>query len=230
MMRYARTILDGPSALIISHRHKFIFFAVPKTATHTIREALRPHLGPDDWEQQVLFAETSLPFPEIAALRHGHIGATEIAPHLDADIWRDYFKFGFVRNPFDRFISTCFFFNRDNPNFAASAMAFMKERLSRRRFQQRVLVRPQHLQLCGSDGEIALDFVGRYENLQQSYDTICERLGLPSTELGRKNESKHSRYVDYYQDDDLRKQVADFYAEDLRRFAYDMPSGATDEV
>ena len=29
--------------MIISHRHKFIFFAVPKTATHTIREALRHH-------------------------------------------------------------------------------------------------------------------------------------------------------------------------------------------
>jgi hypothetical protein len=54
--------------VIISHRHKFIFFAVPKTATHATREALRQHLGPDDWEQQVLFGKQALPMPEIAAL------------------------------------------------------------------------------------------------------------------------------------------------------------------
>lgn len=216
--------------MIISHRHKFIYFAVPKTATHTIREALRPHLGPDDWEQQVLFGAQSLPIPDIAALKHGHITATEIQPHLDSAVWQDYFKFGFVRNPYDRFISVCFFLNRGHPDFAATAMEFMKDRLPRKRFQQRVLVRPQHVQLCADGGEIALDVVGRYESLQQSYDSICERIGIPSTALGRKNSSEHSRYVDYYQDEELRQRVAEFYAEDLRLFSYDMPSDTTGAV
>ncbi|MGI9271678.1 MAG: sulfotransferase family 2 domain-containing protein [Woeseiaceae bacterium] len=208
--------------MIISHRHKYIFFAVPKTATHTIREALRQNMGPDDWEQQVLFGAQSLPIPEIAALQHGHITANEIRPHLDAEIWQSYFKFGFVRNPFDRFISVCFFLNRSDPNFAATAVAFMKDRLTRKRFQQRVLVRPQNLQLCGNDSEIALDFVGRYEDLQQSFDTICEKIGVPGIELGRKNTSKHARYLDYYQDDELRQLVAEFYAKDLRLFSYEL--------
>lgn len=210
--------------MIISHRHKFIYFAVPKTATHTIREALRPHLGPDDWEQQVLFGKQYLPIPEIAAIDHGHITVQEIRPHLDPEVWAGYFKFGFVRNPFDRFVSTCFFLNRGNPNFAGSAVAFMKDRLPRPRFRQRVLARPQYRQLIGTNDEIALDFTGRYENLQESFDHVCERIGIPGTELGRKNASAHSKYVDYY-DSDLRQQVADFYAEDLRIFAYDFPAG-----
>jgi hypothetical protein len=211
--------------VIISHRHKFIFFATPKTATHAIREALRQHLGPDDWEQQVLFGKQALPIPEIAALRHGHIGAREIRSHLDPAIWRDYFKFGFVRNPYDRFVSVCFFLNRSDPNFAEDALTFMRERIIRKRFQDRVLVRPQHKQLCDDDGEIALDFVGRYENLQQSYDEICKNIGISSVELTRKNSSEHSKFVDYYQDEDLRRQVAEFYAEDLRLFAYEFPGG-----
>ena len=33
--------------MIISHKHRFIFVAVPKTATHAVRKALRPHLGRD---------------------------------------------------------------------------------------------------------------------------------------------------------------------------------------
>ena len=209
--------------MIISHRHKFIFFAVPKTATHTIREALRQHTGPDDWEQQVLFGEQFLPIPQLARLHHGHISAQEIRPHLEAEIWDTYFKFAFVRNPFDRFVSCCFFLNREDPNFEHTAVAFMKERLQRTQFQQRVLVRPQYQQLCTVGGDIALDYVGRYENLQESYDVICERIGLSKSELSTKNSSEHSRYTQYY-DDDLQQQVAEFYKEDLRLFAYDFPS------
>lgn len=209
--------------MIISHRHKFIFFAVPKTATHTIREALREHTDENDWEQQVLYGEQFLPFPEIARLRHGHISAEQIRPYLDDDVWNEYFKFAFVRNPFDRFVSTCFFLNRTDPNFADSAVNFMKERLQRSRFQQRILVKPQYQQLCWGNGDIALDFVGRYESLQQSFDEICAQVGIPSTALGQKNASKHRTFDTYY-DDALRQQVADFYAEDLRIFDYGFPT------
>lgn len=205
--------------MIVSHKHRFIFFAVPKTATHTIREALRPHLGSDDWEQQVLFGQQFLPVPELASLGHGHISVREIRPHLDARQWRDYFKFGFVRNPFDRFVSICFFLNRGNAHFAHTARAFMKDRLPRPRFQQRVLVRPQYLQLCTDDDRLALDFVGRYEDLQRSFDFICEQIGIPNTQLGSKNASEHAAYRDYY-DDELQRMVASFYAADLRHFNY----------
>jgi len=209
--------------VIISHRHKFIFFAVPKTATHAIREALRQHTGPDDWQQQVLFGEQFLPIPEIARLGHGHISAQEIRPHLEPEVWESYFKFAFVRNPFDRFVSTCFFLNRGNPDFADGAVAFMKERLPRQRFRQRILVRPQYRQLCTADSQVALDFVGRYESLQQSYDTICDRIGIPRTALARKNSSNHSTYSSYY-DDDLQQLVGEYYKDDLRIFSYDFPA------
>ncbi|MGI9200565.1 MAG: sulfotransferase family 2 domain-containing protein [Woeseiaceae bacterium] len=209
--------------MIISHRHKFIFFAVPKTATHTIREALRQHTDENDWEQQVLYGQQFLPFPEIARLNHGHISAEQIRPHLDDDIWNEYFKFGFVRNPFDRFVSTCFFLNRSNPNFAQTAVQFMKQRLPLPRFRQRILVKPQYQQLCWSGGDVALDYVGRYESLQQSYDEICERIGISGSELGVKNTSKHKTFDTYY-DEDLRNSVAEFYAEDLRIFDYAFPS------
>jgi hypothetical protein len=193
------------------------------TATHTIRSALRQHTGPDDWEQQMLFGEQYLPIPQLARLGHGHISAKEIRPHLEAEVWDSYFKFAFVRNPFDRFVSCCFFLNRSDPGFEITAVAFMKEYLQRTRFQQRVLVQPQYRQLCTADGELALDYIGRYEDLQQSYDTICERIGLSRSELSKNNSSEHTKFTQYY-DHDLRQQVADFYREDLRLFSYDFPA------
>ena len=179
-------------------------------------------MGSDDWEQQVLFGKQSLPIPDIAALQHGHITVTEIRPHLEPDVWRDYFKFGFVRNPYDRFVSTCFFLNRRDPDFANSAVQFMKRALTVERFRRRVLVRPQFEQLTDEQGDIALDFVGRYENLQSDYNTVCDRLQIPTADLARKNPSQHQSYASYY-DDELRDIVGNFYKEDLRLFGYDFP-------
>ncbi len=211
--------------MIISHKHKFIFFAVPKTATHAVRQALRQHLDQGDWEQQTLFGEQFLPIPELAAIGHGHISVRQLLPHLSSEVWKSYFKFAFVRNPFDRFVSTCFFLNRKNPQFEKSAITFMKNALNVERFRKRILVLPQNQLLIDYDGQVVLESVGRYESLQQSYDEICTRIGIPTTELGRKNPSSHDAYGEYY-DDELRDRVAAFYEDDLRIFSYDFDACA----
>lgn len=205
--------------MILSHKHKFIFFAIPKTATHTIRQALTPHMGPDDWEQQVLFGQKASPIPAIAAIRHGHISATQIRPRITEQQWHTYFKFGFVRNPYDRYVSTCFFLYRNIPNFESQAVPVMKQALRRPDFRRRILVSPQSNLLMGVDGKLAMDYVGRYETLQESFDEICQRIGIPGTDLGRKNASKHSRFTEYY-DDDLTRIVSDFYSDDFENFDY----------
>lgn len=209
--------------MIISHRHRFIFFAVPKTATHTVREALRPHLGDEDWEQQQLFGRQTLPIPEIARIGHGHVGARRIRAFLDDAMWHTYFKFGFVRNPFDRFVSTCFFLHRDNAQFSAAATTNMKQSLKNRSFRERVLIRPQSLQLTDDAGRLQLDYVGRYESLQADFDEVCRRIGIASSALPRRNASDHDDYTAYY-DDELRDSVAEFYRQDLELFEYRYPA------
>ena len=86
-----------------------------------------------------------------------------------------------------------------------------------------MLVRPQNQQLIDDDGNVAIDCVGRYETLQQSYDEICDRIGVSTTSLGRKNPSNHDSYEAYY-DDELRERVAEYYKDDLRLFSYDFDS------
>ena len=93
--------------------------------------------------------------------------------------------------------------------------------------RERILVTPQALQLCDTDGEIALDYIGRYENLQQSFDRVCEQIGISTSDLSQKNPSKHAAYTAYY-DDELRGLVSEFYKDDLAIFGYDFePSGPT---
>ena len=98
--------------MIVSFAHKFIFAAIPKTGTHAVRQALRAHLGPDDIEQVGLFVQKKFPMPELAALQHGHLSLEQVRPFLAAEQFDGFFKFAFVRNPFDRFISYCAFMTR----------------------------------------------------------------------------------------------------------------------
>jgi hypothetical protein len=205
--------------LIISHHHRFIFFAVPKTGTHSVRQALRSILGQDDLEQVGLFVRKRFPFPELEHIAHGHISAMQIKPVLGDQTFNDYFKFAFVRNPFDRFVSYCAFISRDTGHFESTPLAFMKYVVKELRPIERILYRPQHEFLTGPDGGLLVDFVGRTEQMQASYDAVCARIGVPSTALEQVNASSHRPYWSYY-DDELIALVTEQYQDDLTLFNY----------
>ena len=205
--------------MIVSHKHRFIFFAQPRTATHAIRAALQPHLGADDWQQQALTGTLRLPILELARIGHGHISLQQVQTWLPSEIWREYFKFTVVRNPYERYVSACTFLNRRNPGYAGKERAFMKTALTRQRFRERALIRPQVALLANGAGTVGMNFVGRYERLQQSFDHVCECIGIPPNRLARRNASRHGDYRRYY-DEALLEQVSAFYRADFEQFEY----------
>ena len=212
--------------MIISNRHRFIFFAVPKTGTHSVRQALRPFLAEDDMEQVGLFVQKRIPLPQLGELGHGHLSVAQVRPVLGEEIFGSYFKFAFVRNPFDRFISYCAFMSRNNGQFEANPQAFMRFIIRDRPPLQHILFRPQHEMLCDADGRLAMDQLGRVESMQADYDAICARIGIPSLALEQVNASRHSHYAEYY-DDELRERVAAMYARDLELLGYHFESERT---
>jgi hypothetical protein len=211
--------LDGPLPLIISHRHSFIFFAVPRTGTHALRRALGQHLGSDAWEQQDLYEKKRLPIEPLAKLRHGHISVAQLMAHLPQDVWHSYFKFAIVRNPFDRFVSTCFFLARKQPKLIRNPTQFMKQAIVDPGFRRRILVLPQSDLLCDETGVVQLDYVGRFENFQESCDHIFEIIRIPRTQLEKRNASNHEHWSSYY-DERLIDDVGKLYARDFENFQY----------
>jgi hypothetical protein len=212
-------VLIQNSAMIISRKHRFIFFAVPKTGTHSVRRALRVHLAEDDLEQVGLFVQKRFPFAEFADIQHGHISVREIQPVLGDAWFENSFKFAFVRNPFSRFVSYCAFISRDTTHFKDTPLAFMKYVIRDWRPFDQILFRPQHEFLVDAAGRIKMDFIGRVERMQSDYDAICERLTLPKSPLEQANASVHGDYREYF-DAELIQLVAHFYRADLELFDY----------
>ena len=194
---------------------------MPKTGTQSIRQALGPHLAEGDWQQHALFGQARLPIAELAARGHGHLSVCDVAPRLPTEVWSTYFKFAFVRNPFERFVSAYVFLFRNSisPDHSPEEMiGDMKAALARRRFRQRVLIQPQSQLLEDREGKLAVDFIGRYERLEADFEDVCQRLGIHAS-LPRANPSDHVHFSRYY-DPELRSMVADFYARDLQNFDY----------
>src|SRR5205085_1266088 len=100
-------------------------------------------------------------------------------------------------------------------------------------------VGPQSCFVYDRRGNLMVDFLGRYENLQTDFQEICRRLDLPFRTLPHVNRSKGPKfslreiwkrlrafysgergfrsYQDYY-DDESRKLVGELYAKDIERF------------
>ena len=82
-------------------------------------------------------------------------------------------------------------------------------------------------------GNIIVDFVGRYENLQADFQTVCNKLGITNEVLPHKNKTERRNYQDYY-NDRTKNMIFKHFQEDIEMFGYDFADGnsqsARDEV
>jgi hypothetical protein len=205
--------------VIISPNHKYVFVAVPKTGTHAVRQALRPHMGAGDMEQVGLFVKRQFPNADLAKVGHGHISLEQLRKFMDPAKFAEYFKFAFVRNPFDRFISYCSFITRERGAFKTDPQKVMRRVLANPP-SEHVLFWPQNTFLVDGEGKLLTDYIGRVETMQQSFEFIASKIGVPAVQLQKVNATERSAYRDYY-DQELIDGVAKLYADDLKLFEYD---------
>lgn len=216
--------------MLISYRHRFLFVHIAKTGGTSIRTALRPYRW--GWPYSLPLAVCSL-VSQMTRPKHilgikfpRHAKAIAAKEMLPGDFYAGLFKFAVVRNPWDLQVSSYHHLSREHPRVVADTpdfASFIRRKLDPEREYDYLLDISQERQweyVCGFDGELIVDFIARYENLQADFDTACERIGLPRITLPHKRKATDRRdYRDYY-DDETRALVAEHYAEDIRRFGY----------
>jgi chondroitin 4-sulfotransferase 11 len=154
-----------------------------------------------------------------------HSTALEKYQQLGAAAWQKKFTFTVVRNPWDKVVSHYHYRVRTNQTGLGDNPIPFAEWLQRvyvdrdpHYFDQPRMFMPQKQWLVNESGDVLVEFIGRFENLQQDFDRICQRLQVEAS-LGHAKPSSRGSYRDYY-DADSEALVRQAFAEDIALFDY----------
>jgi len=198
---------------VISHEHKFILITPQKTGSTSLLKRLIKYCDIKRINKQgkELFDiidefEDLKGAPGLKKWGSKHIRIQQIKRGLDEsniDI-NSYIKIGVVRNPFDRLVS--FWSWKARGNRGISLSKFSREM-------------PPCFPFFTLDGRMGMDHIIRFENLQEDFNDVCDKIGIPREELPHINKSKHKHYTEYY-DEETQQIVADKYKKDIEYFGY----------
>jgi hypothetical protein len=209
--------------MLVSHQHKFLFIHVPKTAGASVRDALAPFADePEKVAVNRALARFGIKTNRCGPLHwrraRSHATAAQLRRVFPRQVFDEYVKFAFVRNPWDLLVSYFHYIcSRDHHHRSRKVQRldgfenYVRYEIQRNKISQSQFV-------VGSDGQQLVDFVGRFESLADDFQTICRHLQI-ETSMHRTNTSRHKDYRSYYSDE-TAQMVADHWHDDIRRFGY----------
>lgn len=206
------------------NKSKCIFVHIPKTAGVSVVKSL---------------------FGNLAG---GHTKIREYKQIYSETEFKNYFKFTFVRNPWDRLVSAYNFLNtggmnEQDKNWAENNLkkyenfdSFVKGWLNRENIYSYPHFIPQFEFVCLKGLEPVVDFIGYFENLEADFKFVADKLGIQA-KLQYLNKTRSEKeyytdkivqivvdekkdYTEYYNDETVQI-IADVYREDIEIFGYD---------
>lgn len=180
--------------MILSHTHKFIFLKTIKVGGTSLEIALSKFCGendiltkirPNDEQMRSNFGFRGAqnyrrPFVSIPGfgdiyLRgrrktnfYGHMPATRVRSLVEPDIWDSYFKFSVIRNPYDVIISLYYW----NVHIGLTNLEFQDWVV--RNCKSQII----NASIFYSKGRTLVDFLVRYEHLEEDLTYVTEKLQL----------------------------------------------------
>jgi hypothetical protein len=219
--------------MLLSHRHRFLFVHIPKTGGTSIRSAMRQDrwLDPLFWPGILCQHISRLCQHRLGSMMPRHAPVLVAREMLPPTLFGQLFKFTFVRDPWDRLASGYGHFRRERQdllreyrigNFAEFVdwILTVAPDTTPRAALIRALRRPQSEYLVDWDGRLLVDFVGRYERLEEDFRQVTDRLQLKGRKLP--HERRFSQRGDYraMYTDALAERVGQVYASDRSAFCY----------
>lgn len=223
--------------MILSHNHKFIFIKTKRTAGTSLEIALSKYcrendiitpILPDDEKIRKILEYRGPQNYEIPYFHYSlkdwgrlflkgrrprgffnHISARMIQERLKPQVWKNYFKFCFERNPWDKMISWYYWENQRQPRPSIS------EFLETDRAYQ--VGGPGGIDLYMIDDQIAVDKIYLFEDLSSALHDLIDQLGfsdglkLPWAKTKSRKDNRHYREI--LSDDDRDKITHAFYKE-----------------
>lgn len=215
------------SEKIVSDKYKFVWVGIPKSAMTSIINVLH--------ENSSIGLETSVVCDDLKVILKKN------------KIYNNYFKFAFVRNPWSRVVSC--YINKIQKGgikdrfFLTNHVGLMQDIsfddfvyfITKKRgrfdfFSDRHWI-SQYRFISDRRGELIVDFVGKLENIDNDFRSVCKRLGIKNVDLPRYNtrndwskfnniEYESSDYYRGFYTNKTKELVAKRYKKDIEMFGY----------
>jgi len=237
--------------MLVSHRKHFIYTKTLKTAGTSVEVYFEPYCFPEgEWifshDCDEYVSETG-----IVGCRgrkrsdetwFNHMSAKAIKKQLGNTLWRDYFKFCVIRNPFDKLVSAFHFyeyrFDQHQERFPRA------RRLNGQQAQFLDAIRNKSpierfrlwIEWGGGlsdrktyliNGKLCMDYFIRFESLQADIQEVCNRLDIPFEPekiMQLKSGTRPEEYcLDDYYDAKTIAIVSQQYDLELKHFGYELP-------
>ncbi|WP_202940772.1 sulfotransferase family 2 domain-containing protein [Alteromonas macleodii] len=212
--------------MIVSHKYKFIFVHINKCGGTSVTRALLPFLGEDDL---VLGGSSDTEkLSEEYLAEHGiykHSTASEIKRFVGDEVWNSYYKFATIRNPWDKIVSTYFWFHKTGWGKGGKGDKV-------RSLDFEAYAKSQWMDELGCSDflyegkNLIVDEVFAIENLNEMMAYISGKYGLPFKAAPRSNSTKHHHYSFYYDTEESKQRVAKRFANDIENFGFEFETSS----
>ena len=207
-----------------------MFIRIPKTAsTSIVRHKSFIRKKSIQQAKKVLWDPECRDSDNPHVLYYDNCYMCNVLHHVGKHFWvKGMFTFAFVRNPYDRAVSSWKFGGwGKRQKWDMSFKEFAK-------LMTKVDLSPEDGNYASSKIQHAchqfpyvhdintgqhVNYIGRFENLQQDFDTVCNMIGMPKRELPHSNKTDHKHYTEYY-DDETVDLITQSYHMDINMFNY----------
>lgn len=215
--------------MLLSVRHRFLYVHIAKTGGTSVRAALARLRWSDPWYWPMFLCSR---FSHLSGHRIGtkfprHAKVVAAKELLPKEFFEQLYKFGFVRNPWDLQVSSFHHIRRERPQFMGGYQDFgdfLRWKLDPERPYQYHIdtsIEWQTDYLVDLHGQLVVDFIGRYERLQEDFATACAHIGIPTPALPhvRRAADRSKDYRGYYTDE-TAELVARHFRRDIEMLGY----------
>ncbi|MFP4672400.1 MAG: sulfotransferase family 2 domain-containing protein [Desulfohalobiaceae bacterium] len=222
--------------MLISYSKNFLFVHIAKTGGTSVRAALRRYRW-GGWCSLPLWLASQLdqltrPKHRLGLKFPRHAKAIAAKEMLPPEVFQRLFKFVVVRNPWDLQVSSYHHLLRERPQALQgikSFQDFLRLKFDPERaysFLLDISAELQHEYIVNLQGQVIVDYICRYENLEQDFQTVCSRIKIPAPRLPHLRRARERGDYRSYYTDQLAELVAGHYQRDLELLGYtfDLPA------
>jgi len=196
---------------MINHQYKLIFLHIPRTGGTSIENAICGK----DW------FDVHAPSKHLTA---------HSAKKIYAEYWDKYLKFTFVRNPWDRMVSMLKYewfygvkINQEKKILLDDYFdKFKKVEYDERFFNAnqfndyKYIENSVYLNIIGNN----MDFIGKFENLQEDFERVCKLVGLPASKLSHIEKSQNRKKYQEYYTEETKNLIYNKFKKEIKQFNY----------